>query len=60
MSDYFINNSTLIISFILFGNIIDNTADHKIFITVANFTIGVIYIIYGLIVLFITKNDLEV
>jgi hypothetical protein len=59
MSDYFISNSTMIVSFILFGNIIDNTVDHKIFITVSNFTIGVIYIVYGLIDLFITKNDFE-
>jgi len=49
----------MIVSFILFGNIIDNTVDHKIFITVSNFTIGVIYIVYGLIDLFITKNDFE-
>jgi len=59
MSDYFISNSTMIVSFILFGNIIDNTADHKIFITVSNFAIGVIYIVYGLIDLFIIKNDFE-
>jgi hypothetical protein len=59
MSDYFISNSTMIVSFILFGNIIDNTVDHKIFITVSNFTIGFIYIVYGLIDLFITKNDFE-
>ncbi len=49
---YLLTGMTVAVSMALFGNIVDNTEDHKNLVTKCNILLATLYTIYGSLLLF--------
>jgi len=46
---FYIFQLTVVTSFLFFGNIIDNTTNHKQLVMLCDFLLGTVYMIYGVL-----------
>lgn len=49
---YLLTGMTVAVSLALFGNIIDNTEDHKYLVTICNIILATLYTIYGSLLIY--------